>query len=72
MITDINNLILLATKIFAIIGSIIYFIFALIVVKQVSMQTKNISDKFNPVLILFSYVHLLFSLFLIYLTLTVL
>lgn len=72
MITNFSVIILQATKIFAVLGTVLYFIFALIVVKQVNMMTKNISDKFNAILVMFSWLHLLFALFLIFLTLTVL
>lgn len=63
---------LLAQKAFFVICSFLYLIFALIVVKQVTSMSKNITDKFNSILIIFSYVHLIFSVLLIILTLVIL
>ena len=57
---------LIIQKIFFIACSVFYLIFALIVVKQVTSMSKNIKDKFNPVLISFSYLHLVFAIFLIF------
>lgn len=56
-----NNLFFSSAKIFFIILSLLYTIFALIVVKQVNSMSKSIADKFNPILILFSFIHLVFS-----------
>lgn len=53
------------TKIFFIICSLLYLVFALIVVKQVNSMSKSVSDKLNPILIIFSYIHLALSVFLI-------
>lgn len=72
MIGDLNTYLLIIVKIFAVIGAILYLIFAAIVVKQVNMMTKNVSDKFNAILITFSWLHLLFAVFFVFLTLTVL
>lgn len=69
MFNQFGNWFLLAEKIFAISGTILYFIFSVVVVKQVSTMTKNIKDKFNGVLIAFSYLHLLFALLLIFVSL---
>jgi len=55
-----------------ILGAIIYLIFALIIVKQVATMTKNINDMFNSVIIIFSYVHLVFAILLILLILVIL
>lgn len=55
----------LATKIFFILCSFLYFIFSLVIVKQVATSSKSVTDKFNPVLIAFSYIHLVFSVILI-------
>jgi len=58
---DINNLMplfLTVLKIFFIACSLFYLIFSLIVVKQVTSMTKNIKDKFNSILISFSFIHL--------------
>jgi hypothetical protein len=69
MFSQLSQLVLLAEKVLFVIGSLVYLVFALVVVKQVSMMNKNIYDKFNQVLILFSYVHLGFAIFLVILTL---
>lgn len=72
MIPNFNSYLLIAQKLFFVLGSIIYFLFALIVVKQTTMMSKNVKDKFNGILITFSYLHLAFSAFLILLTLLIL
>ena len=59
-------------KFAVVLGTIIYLIFSLIVVKQVSTMTKNVQDKFNNLLVIFSYLHLAFSIFLVFLTLVIL
>ena len=53
------------TKAFFVICSIFYFIFSLIVVRQVAASSKSVTDKFNPILIAFSYIHLAFAVVLI-------
>ncbi|MFA5749972.1 MAG: DUF5657 family protein [Candidatus Shapirobacteria bacterium] len=63
---------LLVQKFFFIACSFLYFIFALIVVKQVTSMSKNVHDKFNPILISFSFIHLIFSGILIFLILLLL
>ncbi|HAP38113.1 hypothetical protein A2574_02625 [Candidatus Shapirobacteria bacterium RIFOXYD1_FULL_38_32] len=68
----INNYILLATKFIFLLGTLIYFIFALIVVKQTTTLSRSVYDKFNSILIIFSYTHLVFSFFLILLTFIIL
>lgn len=72
MLSDINQYIQLLEKIFFVIGAILYTIFALVVVKQTTMMSKNVNDKLNPILIIFSYIHLAFSVFLIFLVITLL
>ncbi|MFA5828801.1 MAG: DUF5657 family protein [Candidatus Shapirobacteria bacterium] len=62
---QINTLMLLAGKLFAILGTILYFIFSIVIVKQVTSMSSNVYDKFNAILIAFSYLHLLFSILLI-------
>lgn len=59
-------------KYLAIFGTVIYFIFALIIVRQVISMSKHIQDKFNYVLIIFSWVHLAFSALLILITILIL
>lgn len=72
MIPDLNTAVLYSVKIFAIIAALLYVAFSLIVVKQVTTMTKNVVDKFNSILVIFSIVHLIFSLFIVFLTLTIL
>ncbi|MCL4384137.1 hypothetical protein M1116_01670 [Patescibacteria group bacterium] len=72
MLSNATTLILFITKIFAIVGAVLYFIFGLIVVKQVGMMTRSVNDKFNGILTVFSYLHLAFCLFLILMTIVVL
>ena len=69
MILEFNHYLLLLSKFIFVLGSILYLIFALIIVKQVTMMSKNVNDKFNWVLIAFSYFHLAFSVLLVLLTL---
>ncbi len=69
---DLNNLLLLAFKIFFVLGAIIYFIFSLVVVKQTTTMSKNVYDKFNSIIITFSYIHAIFAFFLIFVTYIVL
>lgn len=59
-------------KFLGIAGSVIYLIFALVVVKQVNTMSKNVKDKFNAILITVSYVHLLGAILLVFLALTIL
>jgi hypothetical protein len=65
MIPDFDNIIAIAFKIFTLIGLGVYFIFALIVVKQVSVMSQNIQDLYNGHLKFFSYLHFLFSILII-------
>jgi hypothetical protein len=69
---NLSHLLQLAVKMLFVLGALIYSIFALVVVKQTTTMTKNVNDKFNPVLIIFSYIHLVFSIFMILLTLFIL
>jgi len=62
---DFNNYFLGITKVFFIALSILYLIFSLIVVKQVTSMSKNITDKFNTILVVFSFIHLIFAVILI-------
>lgn len=62
---------LLAQKTFFVLCSIFYSIFALVVVKQVTSMSKNVTDKFNSILISFSFIHLIFAGLLIFLSLVI-
>jgi hypothetical protein len=72
MFSGLNTYLALAQKISFTLGSLIYLVFAVIVVKQTTMMTKNVNDKFNPVLVAISYLHLAFSVSLVFLTLVLL
>jgi len=63
--SNLNGYFFGATKIFFVLCSLLYFVFALIVVKQTTSMSKSVKDKFNHILIIFSYIHLAFSVFLI-------
>jgi len=65
---DINSIFTLLFRIFFLLGSVFYVVFAVVVVRQVAMMSKNVYDKFNSILIIFSYLHLAFSIFLVLLT----
>jgi hypothetical protein len=64
-----ENYFLIIIKGFFIIGSILNLIFSFIVVKQVTSMSKNIIDKFNYFLIIFSYIYLIISFVLVLTTL---
>lgn len=64
MMFDINIYLSILERIFAVIGTGVYLIFAIVIVKQVSMMSKNVYDKFNSVVIIFSYIHLVLAVFL--------
>jgi len=65
---DFNSIFTILFRIFFLLGAVFYVIFAIVVVRQVAMMSKNVYDKFNTILILFSYIHLAFSIFLVFLT----
>lgn len=67
MFQDINNYLQMAGKVFGILGALIYLVFSLVITKQVGTMTKNIKDKFNGVLIVFSYLHLAAAILLVFL-----
>ena len=69
---DVGNILLMTEKVMATLGTIIYFVFALVIVKQVTTMTHQVKDKFNGILIVFSYLHLMFSLLLVLLSWTLL
>ena len=66
MLGGLNNLLVLAEKLFGVLGAIIYLIFSLVVVKQVGTMSKNVKDKFNGILIAFSYIHLAAAILLVF------
>jgi hypothetical protein len=72
MFPQINTYTLLLGKSSFVLGALLYFVFALLVVKQTTTMSKNVNDKFNSILITFSYLHAAFSFFLILLILVIL
>ena len=62
-----DQILTIIQKIFGVTGSLLYLIFAFIVVRQVSSMSKIVHDKFNSILLIFSYLHLIaaFLLFLL-------
>ena len=62
---DINNFLTIIEKIFGVTGSIIYLIFSGVIVKQVTMMSKNINDKYNGLLIAVSYFHMVAAIVLV-------
>lgn len=69
---NIGQYLQLLEKGFFVLGSLIYLVFAIVIIKQTTVMTKNVHDKFNPILIVFSFLHLAFSLLLVFLTITLL
>ncbi|MCX6726259.1 MAG: hypothetical protein NTY75_00370 [Candidatus Shapirobacteria bacterium] len=72
MIPQINQYLQILEKSSFVLGAVLYVIFAMVVIKQVGTMSKNVNDKFNSVLITFSYVHFVFAVFLVFLTLVIL
>ena len=62
---DINNFLTIIEKIFGVTGSIVYLVFAGVIVKKVTMMSKNINDKYNGLLIAVSYFHLVAAIVLV-------
>ena len=62
---DINNFLTIVEKVIGVTGSIVYLVFAGVIVKQVTMMSKNINDKYNGLLIAISYIHLVVAIFLV-------
>ncbi len=59
-------------KIFVLVALVIYAIFAYVVVRQVSLMTRVISGELDLPIKITSWVHFFFSLFTIFLALTIL
>jgi hypothetical protein len=64
MLPDVTGYLVILERIFAVVGMGLYLIFAIVIVKQVSMMTKNVYDKFNGLVIIVSYIHLALAIFL--------
>ncbi len=69
---QIGDFITLSQKILSVLGAILYAIFSLVIVKQTTSMSRYVVDKFNSVIIIFSYAHLAFSILLVILTLVLL
>jgi hypothetical protein len=69
---QLNDYFFLVVKALFVLGTLLYLVFAAVVVKQTTTMSKNVSDKFNPVLIAFAYLHFAFSVFLVILTFLIL
>lgn len=72
MIEQFQTYLLLAEKSMFVLGGVIYLIFAAVIVKQTTTMSKNVNDKFNSILITFSFLHLGFAVLLVILTLSIL
>lgn len=76
VLVDINNnwlkYFLGIEKTFFVILSILYIIFSIIVVRQVTSLSKELGGKFNLILTTISFFNLIFSFFIVFLTLLVL
>jgi len=72
MIENVGLYLHLFEKFAVVLGTILYLIFAIIISKQTSMMSKNVNDKFNYVLITAAYLHLIFSIILVLLSLVIL
>jgi len=72
MMSELSSVFDFLEKFLGIAGSVIYLIFALVVVKQVNTMSKNVKDKFNSILITISFIHLLGAILLVFLALTIL
>ena len=62
---DINNFLTIVEKVIGVTGSIVYLVFAGVIVKQVTMMSKNSNDKYNGLLRAISYIHLVVAIFLV-------
>lgn len=54
------------------IALLVYLVFAVIVVRQVYMMTEVVKEKFNWIIKIISWIHLLFSILVIFISLAVL
>lgn len=68
---DFTNIFYWLIKGMFIISSLLYLIFAIIVVRQTYQMTSKIYDMFNAILIAIAWIHLLISILLVLLVLLV-
>ncbi len=59
-------------KTFLIVGLVLYTAFAAIIVRQVGVMSESIEDSFNGAVILFAWLHLGLSIFLVITSITLL
>lgn len=60
--TSANDLFLMGIKVMFIIGGVLYSLFALLVVKQISLMSRTIITPFSIYITLIGYLHLLAAL----------
>ncbi|MBD3250427.1 MAG: hypothetical protein GF381_02580 [Candidatus Pacebacteria bacterium] len=67
---DIQRLILTIFKSSFVIGSLLYIVFAIVVIRQIVVMKRTLITSFNPVILFLGYVHLglAVAVFLFYLT----
>lgn len=69
---DLAEIILVAGKIMAMVGTLLYLVFASVIVKQVRTMSADVVDKFNGILMIISYIHWIFALVLFVLSIVIL
>lgn len=60
---DLNSAALAVFKIFFIFASLFYIVFAIVVVRQISVMKKTLITSFSPTITLLGYIHLVFVIF---------
>lgn len=55
---NLNSLILALFQTFFILGGIFYIIFAIVVIRQITIMKKTLITTFNPVILTLGYIHL--------------
>lgn len=59
---DLNSAVLGIFKIFFVIASLLYIIFAIVVVRQISVMKKTLITSFSPVITVLGFIHLIFAI----------
>jgi len=59
-------------EIMAMVGTLLYLVFASVIVKQVRTMSADVVDKFNGILTTISYIHWIFALVLFVLSIVIL
>jgi hypothetical protein len=60
--TDLSSFTVGLTKILFLIGSLLYLIFAVIVVRQIHLMKNTVQTDFSPLVQILGYIHLAFAL----------